>query len=252
LKEEMTHLKTIGLGVLTSLLWGSSSFALYNARLSDNSQGFRTSTVAIETPEGLCTGTVIGRELVLTAAHCVALKGRYRVYYLDEKFKPHPINVLRATQHPNFDAGDGFSSDDIGMIRVAPFPEYIKPAALPHWFNFTNEGEDVTLAGFGATEKRNLRDGILREADMRAVPPSVKKATFAGLESIQEKKVGMCVGDSGGPVFRSLSNTVIGVLKGGTTEPNKTCTLNPIFTPARPYIGWIKAVAKKWEVTIGE
>jgi secreted trypsin-like serine protease len=237
---------------IMTLLGGGKSFALYNGRLSEDPNGVRASTVAIETPEGLCTGTVIGRELVLTAAHCVAQKGRYRVYFLDEKFKSQPIAVQRAAHHPGFDAGDGFSIDDIGLLRVSPFPKFIKSAKLPYWFNFSTDGDEVTLAGYGATEKRNLRDGILREADMKAVPPSVKKSNFAGLESQTEKRVGMCVGDSGGPVFRHLTQTVIGVLKGGTTEPDKTCTSNPIFTPVRPYTGWIKIVAEKWGVTIGE
>jgi Trypsin len=225
--------------------------ALLNGVLSSQVNGLRASTVAIETPEGLCT--VIGAQFILTAAHCVAHKGRYRVHYLDKQFKPLTMSVQRVAHHPNFDPDDGFSAEDIGLIQTRQaFPEGMIYAKMPSWFKFSTDGDQVVIAGFGSTERKNARDGILREAPMKAVPPSISKTSFAGLMSEGSVKVGMCVGDSGGPVYKADSMTIIGILKGGTTEPNQECTVNPIFTPVRPYLTWIKMVAERWGVTIGE
>jgi secreted trypsin-like serine protease len=196
---------------------------------------------------------VIGPQLILTAAHCVAQKGRYRVHYLDANFKPMTLSVQRVAHHPSFDPSDGFSTEDIGMIQTrTAFPEGMRFAKMPSWFNFSTEGDNVVIAGFGSTERKNARDGILREAPMRAVPPSISKNSFAGLVSEGNVKVGMCVGDSGGPVYRAGTLTIVGILKGGTTEPNQECTTNPIFTPVRPYLSWIKMVAERWGVSLGE
>jgi hypothetical protein len=232
------------------LMLQTSAFALLNGKPSSKDTDTRAMTAAVETPEGLCTGTIIGRELILTAGHCVAQKGKYRVNYLDENFKIQRATVLRVAHHPEFDPADGFSSHDIGLVRIQKLPDTMKMAKLPHWFNFASQGDNVTIAGFGTTEKRGLKDGTLREAEMKTVPPTINRASFAGLLSLTDQKVGMCVGDSGGPVYKN--NIVIGILKGGTTEADKTCTITPIFTPVRDYTGWIKMVAEKWQVTIGD
>ncbi len=94
--------------------------------------GTRRSTVLIETPEGICTGAIVGPDLVLTAAHCVSARGRYRVRYLDRSFRRQNVAVTRTAAHPGFDPNHGFASDDVGLIQVArPFGSDIGRPGCP-------------------------------------------------------------------------------------------------------------------------
>ena len=148
-----------------------------------------------------------------------------------------------------------------GLIQVArPFGSDSRPATLPSggwgvsWFGGGATGEELLIAGFGSTERTRARDGILREALMRTAQPSVPGRGFAGLSGEdQSQRPGMCVGDSGGPVYRreGRSFMVVGVLKGGTTDPGRECTSTPIYVPLRDYVSWIRTTASGWNTTIG-
>jgi Trypsin len=245
------------LGALVGLMAAMpSAEAVMRGEPARDPNGTRRSTVLIETPEGICTGSVIGPDLVLTAAHCVSARGRYRVRYLDRSFKRVTVGVARVAAHPNFDAHHGFASDDVGLIQVArPFGEY-RAAALPSgWGGWAGgRGEEMLIAGFGSTERTRARDGVLREAMMRTSQPSVQGRGFAGLAGDgQTHRSGMCVGDSGGPVYRRVGGhfTIVGILKGGTTDPGRECTSTPIYIPVKDYVSWIRGTAAQWQTPVG-
>ncbi len=247
---------------LALLIGGASGAeAVMRGEPARDPNGTRRSTVLIETPEGICTGAIVGPDLVLTAAHCVSARGRYRVRYLDRSFRRVNVAVARTAAHPGFDPAHGFASDDVGLIQIArPFGADSRPATLPSggwgvsWFGGEATGEELIIAGFGSTERSRARDGVLRETLMRTAQPSVPGRGFAGLTGGEgQNRTGMCVGDSGGPVYRRDGRgfTVIGILKGGTTDPGRECTSTPIFVPVRDYVGWLRQTAASWNSSIG-
>lgn len=247
--------------LLLPLLGTGEAEAVMRGEPARDPNGTRRSTVLIETPEGICTGAIVGPDLVLTAAHCVSARGRYRVRYLDRSFRRQNVAVTRTAAHPGFDPNHGFASDDVGLIQVArPFGADIRPASLPSgswgvgWFAGGGAGEELLIAGFGSTERSRARDGVLREALMRTASPSVPGRGFAGLTGEDSHhRPGMCVGDSGGPVYRRTGRgfLVIGVLKGGTTDPGRECTSSPVYVPLRDYVGWIRQTAAGWNAPLG-
>ena len=44
---------------------------------------------------------------------------------------------------------------------------------------------------------------------------------------------------------------VVGVLKGGTTDPGRECTSSPVYVPLRDYVGWIRQTAAGWNAPLG-
>lgn len=249
--------------LLVGMMLIEPALAVMRGEPARDPNGTRRSTVMVETPEGLCTGTVIGPDLVLTAGHCVAARGTYRVRYLDRSFRRVSLGVTRVVAHPDFNARHGFSADDLGLLQVArPFPNDMRPAALPSvaWMSTflagggERVGRELLIAGFGSTERRRARDGILREAIMRTSEPTVPGRAFGGLSGDEQvNRTGMCVGDSGGPVYerRSGAFTVVGILKGGTTDAGRECTSNPIFTSLGGYVSWIQGTAREWNTLVG-
>lgn len=256
-KREVTVARHIGwiaafVGLMAAM---PSAEAVMRGEPARDPNGTRRSTVLIETPEGVCTGAIIGPDLVLTAGHCVSARGRYRVRYLDRSFRRATAQVARVQAHPNFDPRHGFASDDVGLIQLArPLGTDTRAAALPGGWGSAGRGEEMLIAGFGSTERTRARDGVLREALMRNAQPSVPGRGFAGLSGEDRAhRAGMCVGDSGGPVYRRSGGafTVVGILKGGTTDPGRECTSAPIYVPVRDYVGWIRGTAAQWRSAVG-
>jgi len=245
----------LSLTLAMSLAAISSASALMRSSPSQDPAGVRRATVAILGPEGACSGTLIGPRLVVTAAHCLQAGGTYRVRFLDQAFRGRNVAVQAVARHPEFVRIDGFSPNDVGLVALkAPLPPFMHPVALGStgWFG---GGEDSLIAGFGSTEVRRSKAGVLRETMLRAHEPPVSGRGFRGLTGeVGGPDRGMCVGDSGGPVFRGKGESLvlIGILKGGVTQRGTDCTAHPIYTPVSDFRAWIEAQSAQWGVGIGQ
>lgn len=197
----------------------------------------------------LCTGTALTRDLVLTAAHCVALPVPYRVRAYQNGAT---IDVRQVTRHPGFTMAAYAASRataDIALIKLAsPLPDIIVPAGLAAARRVA-AGETLTIAGFGVTRNRT--------ADGLGIPRSAKLAVTGKPGSLQVRLhdpaslgkspgLGGCVGDSGGPAFDGEGPLVIGVIS-WSTAPNdeEGCGGLTGVTPLLNYRQWIVDTAKK-------
>ena len=124
--------------------------------------------VMVVDPRGdLCTGTALARDLVLTAAHCVARKERYEVkpYQTGEAILASAVAI-----HPHFDLENyarSRATADVALIKLGrPLPDVIVPATLAPARRVT-VGEQLTIAGFGTTVDRSAAGlGIPRLAKL--------------------------------------------------------------------------------------
>src|SRR3954468_14446814 len=86
----------------------------------------------ISTRGSFCTGTAIGRDLVLTAGHCVAPAASYRVLLPD--MKPPGLGLRTIAVHPRYNPKDyasGRVTADVALIKLeAALPADIVSAAL--------------------------------------------------------------------------------------------------------------------------
>ncbi|MES1156020.1 MAG: trypsin-like serine protease, partial [Pseudorhodoplanes sp.] len=86
-----------------------------------------------------CTGTLIARDLVLTAGHCVAPGTQYKLVEFDAQRKPILRDTLRAERHPQFNMQTFLghrATADVALIKLAapmnmtPAPIYGAPLAV--------------------------------------------------------------------------------------------------------------------------
>ncbi len=166
---------------------------------------------------GMCTGTIVAENAVLTAAHCLLDTGTYTVRTKNGDFKTTNIEA--------HGSGDVDDANDIGMlIFSAPITtneDEIYPIAQS-----VAKGEPVAVVGFGCSsvEKRTgsgvKRAGTNRisEKDDYLVLLTPKTSGNRGIIG-DASQAGTCFGDSGGPLFRSNGGKleIAGVTHAGGT-----------------------------------
>ena len=205
-----------------------------------------------------CAGTIIGKEWVLTAAHCVnemkALAGDIvglpiyagltdRTNLADAQVR----TVDFAFNHKKFNNMEG--SDDIALLHVTPafeFSSQVQPAALPA-YKESYEGAISANYGWGINDV---------EATLYANKLQVSKATILPQEEctqslpmdapVTEKHICVhitaCYGDGGSPLV--IENGVA-ELAGITSFGYLPCGYNnrpTIYTAVSHYIDWIAEV----------
>ena len=211
--------------------------------------------VMVIDPRGdLCTGTALTRELVLTAAHCVARKERYEVKLYQTGA---PIQVRSIAAHPRFDLASynrSRATADVALIKLAaPLPAVIVPATLAP-ARRVHVGETLTIAGFGTVVDGSARGlGVPRMAKLAVtgIPGSLQIRLYDPAAHNLRPGLGACTGDSGGPAFDGEDphdrGQVIGLVSWTTAAGNEDgCGGLTGLTPLISYRAWIVDTARKF------
>jgi secreted trypsin-like serine protease len=242
-------MRRLGLAILYTAACCSSATAMVgNAPPAGD---FARAAVMIVGSRGnFCTGTLIARDLVLTAAHCVPSGNDYKLVQFDAQRQPQLRDTARIERHPQFSQGafdNHRATADVALVKLAAPAQSNATGILFSGAFAVVPGDRFSVAGYGLTERGNGKTGgTLRAANLvatgrpgnlqiRLVDPAAN-GTRAGL--------GACTGDSGGPVFRD--EKIIGVVS-WSTGPNNSegCGGLTGVTPLSLYRGWIVDTAKK-------
>lgn len=235
------------------------ALAVINGEVSRDPDGLRASVVRIESTQGeICTGTLIARDLVLTAAHCVMHPAGYSIVAVDRNFRQRRILALAASMHPDFVPGttpEEQPGTDLALIKLAePLGADFQP--LDPRGGSLSTGDAVDIAGFGVVaENRRNTARTLRQAHLVSIG-SLQVANTVQVVTDRRRMAetagaGACLGDSGGPILRGGPGgyRIVGVVSwsSGAMRQDKrartACGGFTAVTPTAEHAGWINSRA---------
>lgn len=186
-----------------------------------------------------CGGTLIDRDSVLTAAHCIEGSGIQASdlqvtagrTVLDSS-QGQVRAVSRVDVHPNYSYFSRSQAYDVAVLtlrRPASSIQTIK-SATANQNGLETPGRNLTVAGWGNTEQQAASGGggqnypnRMREAQVPVVSDSQARQSYpsyASALSVAAGKSGKdsCQGDSGGPLFANTKNgpVQVGITSYGT------------------------------------
>lgn len=215
------------------------------------------SIVRISNPSNrktFCSGVLISPNVILTAAHCE--KPSVDSYFIN--IDPYTssgsgYSVKKFIKHPNYNRDD-FKSSDLALIILDTNVYNPQPISLHRneFSNFQDTSGEIFLFGFGVhiDKDKNIAPSTLRTA-------TKERFSFEDGNLIldQNDNIGLCYGDSGGPVMLKTSsekfviiaiNRSVGTKKNAGINDPKNCSTESHSTLIYPYLEWIKKEIKSY------
>jgi hypothetical protein len=183
----------------------------------------------------VCSGTLISPKVFLTAGHCteVEVKKNLPAYVtFDPTYKPGASKLIKGTPyiHPKvcLEFKEGCSRYDAGVVVLKEPVRMATYGALPKagLVNTLEEGKRLTTVGYGATGFE-INGGLVYPEDryratvrLLNTKPAIGHmyVKTTGVRRIKGKRGGPCEGDSGGPLFVSNQQTIVGVYSYGVAR----------------------------------
>ncbi|XP_055921679.1 lectizyme [Eupeodes corollae] len=203
-----------------------------------------------------CGGTIINKEWIVTAAHCISKAVGMGVYAgLHERLQ----TSVPTAQHRQVDFGkvhSEYQGDvgpyDIALLHVSEpfeFNESVQPAVLPQHESIPQG--NASLYGWGQTKAfvfsaaktlQTVKTEIVDWDECKeALPDSAPLDPSNVCSSSLGNGVSACNGDSGGPLVKEDANSpteLIGIVSWGYIPCGKA-NMPSIYTRVSAYIDWI-------------
>jgi secreted trypsin-like serine protease len=211
--------------------------------------------------QNFCTGTLISRTVVLTAAHCLAdvakmmdltledLMPSIRVGFgtqvasslSDSRVEFREVAAARVHEKYVIDSVQQATKVpmyDIGLVRLAaPAPTSARVVKLVSNASALVKGRDLTLAGFGLINGwPRVSAKQLMKVNVKVDNPAVTPVQFTYRV---EGGRSACSGDSGGPAYVTNAKGELLVV-GVTSWGDQFCKMIGAYTTVPVFVSWIQ------------
>jgi secreted trypsin-like serine protease len=206
--------------------------------------------VAVLTRDGgLCTGTLLDADLVLTAGHCAAAEP-VRVIQGSVDLSQPGGNSRAVKWSKTYPAWE--TSYDVGIVMLEN-PLAAPKRAVAEGCSERNQlasGSMLDIVGFGLTTTAGVGDNTrLHQAKIGVTDgdctrePACERSVAPGGEFVAGGHgVDSCFGDSGGPVYITTAHgtALIGVVSRGVASYGQPCGDGGIYVRADKVVQWIE------------
>ncbi|XP_055371669.1 transmembrane protease serine 9-like [Condylostylus longicornis] len=203
-----------------------------------------------------CGGTVLTKDYVLTAAHCVKRLRKSKIRIIFGDHDQHVTNETQAIQravtkivkHRKFDPET--YNNDIALLRLRKslnLSRNILPICLPR-YNYDPAGRIGTVVGWGRTSEGGELPGLVSHVKVPIMTITEcrnqkYKSTRITSSMVCAGKPNMdsCQGDSGGPLLLSsgLKYHIVGIVSWGVGCGREGYP--GVYTRVSKFVPWIKA-----------
>lgn len=228
--------------------------------------------VLLDLKKSFCTGTIISKTVIVTAAHCLqTMEGRSGkkgglIFGKDENYlisfdtqvnrDGTWIRAKKVIPHPDWDPAatlnpmGSTAPHDIGLVILSEeIPQGARPAKIADanldlesdeksflWFK---KKTPIYLAGYGVTKRRSKPDtGTLRQVTVKLSKVNKQKKQI----KVGKFLKGACAGDSGGPAYVKVGNELqlAGATSTGIELLGNCVGIVNNYTDVRQYTDWIQ------------
>ncbi|WP_081431709.1 S1 family peptidase [Nitrobacter winogradskyi] len=198
-----------------------------------------------------CTGTLIARDIILTAAHCIAPGVATKMVDYGSQ-PPRLLDIRRAAVHPQFNPQSVLAhraTADVGLLQLAA-PLAVQPVRIGGALMPINVGQRLTVVGMGVATPGDGRSGGVARAASLAVtgkPGTLQIRLTDPATNNSRAGLGACTGDSGAPAMLDSGGVIVGVVSWSTGANNASgCGGLTGVTPLALYRDWILRTARSW------
>ncbi|KXN70607.1 trypsin-like serine protease, partial [Conidiobolus coronatus NRRL 28638] len=200
-----------------------------------------------------CGGTIVGRNLVVTAAHCIGSRNpsEYRVVGHRHNLQTDAgseravtFQVKQVVVHPSYNT-QNFDNDIALLVLNNDNPSAIQGADMDRMIQIDTqgpkEGGTTKVIGWGRTQGGGQTSPVLKETELRVLSGDQCSRMFGAFNPSYKICAGAirqgdsaCQGDSGGPLVSG--NTLVGVVSHGAPNCNGPAS---VYTRVANYANWI-------------